>query len=87
MPVKIAPTGGYASKPSIRLYIQANLFTTYLANASTNGCRKRIEDIYDRIQPRQEFVTATLKLTRTKCLFSKYGEDSVGRIAGLEAAQ
>jgi hypothetical protein len=86
MPEKMIPAGGYTSKMRIRLQITSHLkrLETYLANDSANGCRKRIESSYGRMQPRRQFFTATLKL-KTEVFLSECGDECVGRIAGLEA--
>jgi hypothetical protein len=56
IPVKITPTGGYASKRGSvygsRVSRLWHLKTTYQANAPANGFRKCTEDVYSRIQPR-----------------------------------
>jgi hypothetical protein len=53
MPVHITPTGGYASKSEDQAIDSRESYPepleTYQTNAAANGCRKRIEDIYNRI--------------------------------------
>ena len=63
-----------------------NIHETYQGNGRANGFRKRIDDLDSRDQPLCEFVTATV-LTRPHYLRSKYGEDSIWRVASVKAAK
>jgi hypothetical protein len=64
-----------------------DLRETYQANSRTDGCRKCIDDIDSRIQPRRQFVNVTPGLARPEYLGAKYGEDSIWRVAGLKGAK
>ena len=56
-------------------------------NTLAKRVRKRIEHIYGRGDPFCESVVIILGLIECRDLFSKDGDDGLGRIAGLKAGK
>jgi hypothetical protein len=70
-------------------YKNRNFFTKkypdiHQPNSLANGVGKRKQDLHGRHNPSRESIVAILGLAERRDFFMKDGEDSVGRIAGLE---
>ena len=68
-------------------YSQGNNLGTHHPNTLAKRCGKRIQDIDSRGDPFCESIVTILGLAERGDLLSKYGEDSLGGIAGLKGGK
>ena len=59
-----------------------NLACIYHPNATAEGSREREQDIYNGIQPLYPPFVCTF--ISSLCFGSEYGDDGIGRVAGLQ---